>query len=221
MSAAQFEQKCFLQKRSEICCELFLLSDLAMSEKIIHAVLEGLDQAQSKGGLIIRKKPPAEAEKSDGGFKLPSGPSLLGLDKLAVVKERERKMKEAETARKRQLEEGESDRDAGDKFAKRNERREKERQLREPRVETPSYTGGVSEEAVRREEERRRREDRGLKAEKKRDRDRDYYDREWRRDDRRDRDRLVLTRHEDLQNRYILQREREGVKRFNDNKSSL
>ena len=179
-------------------------SELAMSEKIIHAVLEGLDQAQSKGGLIIRKKPPAEAEKSDGGFKLPSGPSLLGLDKLAVVKERERKMKEAETARKRQLEEGESDRDAGDKFAKRNERREKERQLREPRVETPSYTGGVSEEAMRREEERRRREDRGLKAEKKRDRDRDYYDREWRRDDRRDRDRLVLTRHEDLQNRYIL-----------------
>ena len=175
-----------------------------MSEKIIHAVLEGLDQAQSKGGLIIRKKPPAEAEKSDGGFKLPSGPSLLGLDKLAVVKERERKMKEAETARKRQLEEGESDRDAGDKFAKRNERREKERQLREPRVETPSYTGGVSEEAMRREEERRRREDRGLKAEKKRDRDRDYYDREWRRDDRRDRDRLVLTRHQDLQNRYIL-----------------
>ena len=164
-----------------------------MSDKIIHAVLEGLDQSQSKGGLIIRKKPAAtEAEKdADGGFKLPSGPSLLGLDKLAVVKERERKMKEAETARKRQLEEAESEDGSGDKFARRQERREKERQLREPRVETPSYTGGVSQEAMRREEERRRRDDRGLKAEKKRERDREYYDREWRRDDRRDRDRSV------------------------------
>ena len=167
-------------------------TDLTMSEKIIHAVLEGLDQSQSKGGLIIRKKPVAsEEENSDAGFKLPSGPSLLGLDKLAVVKERERKMKEVEIARKRQLEEdAESDDGTGDKFIRKNERRE-ERQLREPRVETPSYTGGVSEEALRREEERRRKDDRGLKAEKKRDRDRDYYDREWRRDDRRNRDRSV------------------------------
>ena len=162
-----------------------------MSEKIIHAVLEGLDQSQSKGGLIIRKKPAsAEVESSDGGFKLPSGPSLLGLDKLAVVKEQERKAREAETARKRQLEEEADESERGEKFVRKTERKERERQLREPRVETPSYTGGVSQEAVRRDEERRRRrEDRGLKAEKKRERDKDYYDREWRREDRRDRDR--------------------------------
>ena len=82
-----------------------------MSGDIIHSVLEGLDSSQSKGGLIIRKKPKAsdadganEQAGAEGGFKLPSGPSLLGLDKLAAVKERERKLKEAETAKKRQLE---------------------------------------------------------------------------------------------------------------------
>ena len=37
-----------------------------MSKDILHAVLEGLDQSQSKGGLIIRKKPP------DDGFKAPA-----------------------------------------------------------------------------------------------------------------------------------------------------
>ena len=163
-----------------------------MSDKIIHAVLEGLDQSQSKGGLIIRKKPASkEVESSDGGFKLPSGPSLLGLDKLAVVKEQEKKAREAEIARKRQLEEEEEEAESerGEKFVRKTEKRERERQLREPRVETPSYTGGVSQEAVRREEERRRRDDRGLKAEKKRERDEDYYEREWRREDRRDRER--------------------------------
>ena len=151
-----------------------------MSDKIIHAVLEGLDQSQSKGGLIIRKKPATtEVENSDGGFKLPSGPSLLGLDKLAVVKEQEKKAREAEIARKRQLEaEEEAESERGEKFVRKSEKRERERQLREPRVETPSYTGGVSQEAVRRDEERRRREDRGLKAEKKRERDDDYYQRE-------------------------------------------
>ena len=123
-----------------------------MSDKIIHAVLEGLDQSQSKGGLIIRKKPAStEVEKSDGGFKLPSGPSLLGLDKLAVVKEQERKAREAETARKRQLEEEEeAESERGEKFVRKTDKRDRERQLREPRGETPSYTGGVSQEAVRR-----------------------------------------------------------------------
>ena len=80
-----------------------------MPQDTVHSVLEGLDSSKSKGGLIIRKKTTKSdddsSDQNSGGFKLPSGPSLLGLDKLAAVKERERKMKEAETAKKRQLEE--------------------------------------------------------------------------------------------------------------------
>ena len=152
-----------------------------MSGDIIHSVLEGLDSSQSKGGLIIRKKPKGGGaeEQVEGGFKLPSGPSLLGLDKLAAVKERERKLKEAENAKKRQLEQEEAGEEKSDKFVRKDEGRE--RQIREPRVETPTHTGGVSEEARRREEERGR-GDRGLRVENRRDRDSGYYDREWRRD---------------------------------------
>ena len=47
---------------------------------------------------------------SGAGFKLPAGPSKLGLDKLAAVKEKERKEREVETARKRQLEEEDKER---------------------------------------------------------------------------------------------------------------
>ena len=64
-----------------------------MPQDTVHSVLEGLDSSKSKGGLIIRKKPTKSDDGSDqntGGFKLPSGPSLLGLDKLAAVKEREK-----------------------------------------------------------------------------------------------------------------------------------
>ena len=38
------------------------------------------------------------------------------------------------------------------------------KQFRESRVETPSHTGGVSEEALKREEERRNKAGRGLKV---------------------------------------------------------
>ena len=55
------------------------------------------------GGLIIRKKPTS----SDESFKMPAGGggSRLGLDKLAAIKERERRENEAAAAKKRQLEE--------------------------------------------------------------------------------------------------------------------
>ena len=36
-----------------------------MSRDIVHAVLEGLNESQSKGGLIIRKK-----KDEGGGFKV-------------------------------------------------------------------------------------------------------------------------------------------------------
>ena len=138
---------------------------------IVHSVLEGLDSSQSKGGLIIRKKPTADSNGDENGFKMPSGGSLLGLDKLAAAKERERRLKDAENAKKRQLEE-ETDNKGSEKFFRKEET--KERTFREPRIETPSYTGGVSEEARKREEERRRRDDRGIRVENKRDRDDDY-----------------------------------------------
>lgn len=79
----------------------------------------------------------------------------------------------------------------------------KDREYRETKEETPSHTGGVSEEARRREEERRRKEERGItydsrnkdRDEKKkernndRDRKRDRYDRNQDRDRYRDDDR--------------------------------
>ena len=157
-----------------------------MSNDLVHAVLEGLNESQSKGGLIIRKKPVTGDEDSSSGFKLPSGPSLLGLDKLAAAKDRERKAKEAEIARKRQLDD--EDQARREKFIKKTEKGE--RHFREPRIETPSHTGGVSEEARRREHERRGKDDRGLRVENKREKDKDYYEREWKRegrDERRDR----------------------------------
>ena len=84
-----------------------------MSQDVMHAVLEGLDDSQSKGGLIIRKKPSAP---SDDGFKVPGGGgggSRLGLDKLAAIKERERKENEAAAAaKKRQLEQDSEDRES-------------------------------------------------------------------------------------------------------------
>ena len=49
------------------------------------------------------------------------------------------------------------------------------------RVETPSHTGGVSEEARRREEERRG-DGRGLRTESSKDTDKEFYRREWRRE---------------------------------------
>ena len=63
---------------------------------LVHAVLAGLNESQSKGGLIIRKK------KEDGslaGFQAPTGGSRLGLDKLAAIKERERKEAEVVAAK--------------------------------------------------------------------------------------------------------------------------
>ena len=62
-------------------------------------------------------------------------------------------------ARKRQVEE------EREEEARKIQRKEREgKQFRETRVETPSHTGGVSEEALKREEERRNKSGRGLKV---------------------------------------------------------
>ena len=63
-------------------------------------------------------------------------------------------------ARKRQVEE-----EREEEEARKIQRKEREgKQFRESRVETPSHTGGVSEEALKREEERRNKGGRGLKV---------------------------------------------------------
>ena len=52
-----------------------------------------------------------------------------------------------ENAKKRQLEDG-ADSKGSEKFSRKEET--KERTFRQPRIETPSYTGGVSDEAYER-----------------------------------------------------------------------
>jgi len=185
-----------------------------MSKDLVHAVLAGLNESHSKGGLIIRKKPKEGDEEAGGGggFKLPSGPSLLGLDKLAAVKEREKKEREVELARKRQLEE--EDQARKEKFIRKDEKRE--RQIREQRVETPSHTGGVSEEAKKRDDERRGRDDRGLRVEHKRERDKGYYEREWKREGRNERrDRYERDRRDQRDDKKI-RRGRDSERRERD-----
>jgi len=112
-----------------------------------------------------------------------------------------------ELARKRQLEE--EDQARKEKFMKKDEKRE--RQIREPRIETPSHTGGVSEEARKRDQERRGRDDRGLRVEHKRDRDKDYYEREWKREGRNERrDRYGRDRERDRRGHKGDRKERRG-----------
>ena len=121
-----------------------------MSENIHR--LEGSNS--SVGGLVIRKK-----TSEDNEFTTPKLPhlaqkSLLGLDRLAAQKEKEKFKEKSKTAH--------------EDIEKRKYRRSNE---------TPSYTGGVSREAQKRRDDRRERErerERGVKVynhEKRRDRE--------------------------------------------------
>ena len=93
--------------------------------------LEGSND--QKGGLILKKKPPT--------FKIPQ-PSLLGLDKLAATKR-----KELEAARKMSFStEDEAQDDANFKHKSLTEGRK----FRQSHPETPTYTGGITEEAKQR-----------------------------------------------------------------------
>ena len=117
------------------------------------------------GGLIIRKKK-IDEDASSSKFKLPhlEKRSLLGLDKLAAIKEKERK----DSDQKKEL----------DRFKVKSKSSDADRKYRRPQEETPTYTGGVNPEAKRRKEER-----------KDKERDRGFYvsnkDRDDRRKDRR------------------------------------
>lgn len=96
--------------------------------------LEGI--SDQTGGLIVKKKAPT--------FKVPQ-PSLLGLDRLAAQRRKERE----ENARKISFLDKEEESEEDDKSFKEPEEKHsgKERHWRSTKVETPSHTGGISNEA--------------------------------------------------------------------------
>ena len=128
-----------------------------MSENIHR--LEGSNTNVS-GGLVIRKKKTNEEDISDD-FKPPKlgQKSLLGLDKLAALKEKEK-------AIAKEL----------DKFKEKSKSSSKKYRRSH---ETPSYTGGVSRDAQKLRDDRRDRErERGVRVSN----DRKDHRRNWRED---------------------------------------
>ncbi|KAJ8713246.1 hypothetical protein PYW07_013616 [Mythimna separata] len=159
--------------------------------------LEG-SSGDAPGGLILKKKDPP------GEFQF-ARPSLLGLDKLAAAKRKQNRLISFQD----ESNEDDVDDDKSDASSS------KERKYRKHNEETPTYTGGISEQARERMLERLQKKEKDAKEkgvhystqeEKKtrskddeddryyryrydrRDRDRDRR-RDDRRDDRRDRDR--------------------------------
>ncbi|KAF2902759.1 hypothetical protein ILUMI_03424 [Ignelater luminosus] len=94
--------------------------------------LEGT--SDQKGGLIVKKKPPT--------FKVPQ-PSLLGLDKLAAAKRREKE----DAARKMSFCIDDEDGKSEDQSPAKDKRTKESRKFRAPNIETPTYTGGITEVA--------------------------------------------------------------------------
>ncbi|CAG9766149.1 unnamed protein product [Ceutorhynchus assimilis] len=137
-----------------------------------------------KGGLIIKKK------DKESTFKVPK-PSLLGLDRLAAQK---RKDKE-DAARKMSFSIEDEHGDAsGDSPRSIREKPSIGRKFRSPAEETPTYTGGVTKEARERllEREKDKYKEKGVYAttkNKEREQDSRGYDDYHRYKDRRDRDR--------------------------------
>lgn len=99
--------------------------------------LEG--STSSSGGLVIKKK------SNDSAFKVPK-PSLLGLDKLAAAKREQQK-------RLMSFSQEDADDDIAFKEKKHKSTEDQEkgkRQYRSVGEETPTYTGGLTEEAKER-----------------------------------------------------------------------
>ena len=126
-----------------------------------------MDSFESKGGYLLS----GSGKEEEGGlvdakpsteheFKKP-GVSLLGLDVLARKKREEsgRVVQRERGSSERRKEEDASDKDSVDYFGSRiSFGKTRERQYRGQQSETPSHTGGVNEEAVKRSRERRDRE---------------------------------------------------------------
>jgi len=138
-----------------------------MGDENIHR-LSG--SGRTSGGLLMRKKKPDDHEE----FKVPKM-SLLGLDKLAAIKEKEKREIEekAEISAKKF-----KPLDTGNSSAP-----DDRRQFRKHSDETPTHTGGVPKEVYDKRKERERREkERGIHVKSKEskngtDRERDRRDR--------------------------------------------
>lgn len=144
--------------------------------------LEGVEERQ--GGLIIKKKPDPQGSFQ---FKVPQT-SLLGLDRLAALRRKERENDEKKEASKKTKEE----QDNKANFVK--PEKHGDRHYREKYDETPTHTGGVTREAKERMEERRRKEEkkRGIYVAsdvKERNENNDSYRKDLRREKDKGRDR--------------------------------
>lgn len=146
--------------------------------------LEGAKE--TKGGLVVKKK-------QTSTFKVPQ-PSLLGLDRLAAQKRKEQQ----EVARKMSFAIDDEESGSSKETFKLN--KGSSRKFRAPQEETPTYTGGIAQEARARLLERtNRNKEKGVFATTKADhrhnsesrsraRDRERYkDRNRSRDDKSDR----------------------------------
>lgn len=147
--------------------------------------------APTSGGLVLKKS----ADSNDGKFKVPK-PSLLGLDRLAAQRRKERE----DQNRLISFKDTEYDDDAGSSSTAATPERLKtpdqssvhklNRQYRELQNDTPSHGGGVSEKALNRLAKLSEKEKRGVyvstKDEKRSHRHRDDEERNY---DRRNRDR--------------------------------
>ncbi|XP_069688143.1 pre-mRNA-splicing factor ATP-dependent RNA helicase PRP16 [Periplaneta americana] len=161
--------------------------------------LEG--SKNEKGGLVIKKKP-----EGNDVFKAPAPKkSILGLDKLAALRRKQKEDAEEEESKKSRVTSYMDEDDYGNEVEQDLDRKEKknERHYRPAHVETPSHTGGISKEARDRIVERMQKNkersvlhasSRDKKREKERDREEKSYDksrhsRERERDSDRDRSR--------------------------------
>ncbi|XP_035229076.1 pre-mRNA-splicing factor ATP-dependent RNA helicase PRP16-like [Stegodyphus dumicola] len=124
--------------------------------------LEGI--TNQKGGLIIKKK-----TSDDNLFKIPAPKkSLLGLDVLAEQRRKEKILDEKEKSEQK------SSVRQNDDYDIENREECKRRKYRSSKDETPTYTGGVNEEYLKRVHGRQKREkERGLYVSSKHKRHKD------------------------------------------------
>ena len=171
--------------------------------KVGH-LLAGSVGEEEEGGLV-KAKPSKEQE-----FKKP-GVSLLGLDVLARKKREEsrsgvQQAREPSRSERRKEEDADEKDDAGYFSSRISFGKPRERQYRGQQSETPSHTGGVSEEAMKRSRERRDRDrEQGLHASSK-DGERKRYHERMGKDDDNERKRLK-------DDRAYRQHDREGWRR--------
>lgn len=182
--------------------------------------------APATGGLVLKKSGDSDASN----FKVPK-PSLLGLDKLAAQKRKERE----DQNRLISFKDNEYDDDAGGSSAAATPEHSSQktpdqssvhklnRQYRELQTETPTHTGGVSEKARDRLAKLSEKEKRGVyvsSKDEKRSRHKDdnerNYDRRERDGRRRDKDRdKEYSRRREQSRDYEKDRRRDSSRRSN------